>query len=235
MNRRNSDKFKRHTAIKLHISQILSGTYQTEEGENYLLTQEGFHISRVRLLGTVIDKWIPPTEGAKGPPNSITLDDGTGTIRIKSWENDVEKFTEMRIGDLIDIIGRIREYEGEIYILPEIIRKIEDPNWELVRELEIIEFLLKRKSEINNNLQKLGKKLTEPVNLTEKKSDHEKKNLIKDRIVELIKQLDQQSGVSKNELMENLNVLDVDFQEALTDLINEGTLYQPNPGKYKLL
>ncbi|MFX0136239.1 MAG: hypothetical protein ACFFDN_21545 [Candidatus Hodarchaeota archaeon] len=83
----------------------------------------------------------------------LIIDDGTETIRIKVWGDDIRKYKveDLNIGDNVDIIGRVREYNDEIFIMPEIISKISDPNWELLRELEKIELkkLFKNKKIVN--------------------------------------------------------------------------------------
>jgi len=38
------------------------------------------------------------------------------------------------VGDLVLVVGRVRKYEDEIYISPEIVKKV-NPNWELVHKL----------------------------------------------------------------------------------------------------
>lgn len=230
MEQNKSRKFKRATAIKLHIIDLLSGKFQKEEDFSYIQTEFGVPVSRVHLLGTIIEKWMPSKDIERTPQASLILDDGTETIRIKAWKEDVQKFEDFRKGDLVEIIGRVQEYEQETYINPEIIRKIINPNWELVRELEIVEYQKNLKShQINQSVE------IKPSTIPVKKEEYGKKNLIKDQIVELISQLDDSRGISLDDLKQKAAIPEADFQEALTELINEGTIYQPNPGKYKIL
>ena len=64
-------------------------------------------------------------------------DDGSGVIRVKIFKEEVKKFANFEKGDCVDIIGRVREYEGENYIVPEIIVRVDDPNYEFLRRIEL--------------------------------------------------------------------------------------------------
>ncbi len=127
----------RSTARKVKIEDLVKGNYtQTPEGEpNYLETPWDQQLLRVNIIATIVDTFVRDDGGYA----TIHLDDGSETIRAKSWSEDVEEMTEFEVGDLVNVIGKVREYEGEIHLVPEVIRKIENSNWELVRELEILE------------------------------------------------------------------------------------------------
>jgi len=99
-------------------------------------------VSRVNILATVIDRFekvIGADEGVEGEGRyaALTVDDGTGVIRVKAWGELGERLSQVQVGELVLIIGRIRSFQGETYIHGEIVRRIEDPNWETVRLLEI--------------------------------------------------------------------------------------------------
>jgi len=144
---------ERQVARKIDIKTINSGNFvqieRKSEEDRYLpnyIEVNGMKISRVRVLATVIDKFV----SEDGNYATLTLDDTTDTIRCKIFMNsnfsdnisrqnliDLEAINNIEKGDLIDVIGKIREYNEERYIQPEIIVKIEDPNFEVLRKLEI--------------------------------------------------------------------------------------------------
>ena len=246
MNSEPSKSFERAIAIKLNINHILSGTYVKADGKNYLETTWGVHVSRVHILGTIVRKWVSPADSEsksdRTPQASLTVDDGTETIRLKAWKDDIKIFEDFQIGDIIDVVGHIREYDNEKYIAPEFIKTIENPNWELIHELNIIESLSRVKS--NKNLQQISVETQQisvaaqqitPKASASLKSVQNQKSIFKDKIVELIRNLDEGQGISKNQLKINLKIPEIEFENALTDLINEGTIYQPSSGKFKIL
>lgn len=127
----------RSTARKVKIEDLMNGTYtETPEGEpNHLETPWEEELLRVNLMATIVDKYITE-DGSYG---TLHLDDGSSIIRAKAWAEDVEEMEKYEVGDLVTVIGKVREYEEEIHVVPEVIRKVKNPNWELVRELEILD------------------------------------------------------------------------------------------------
>ncbi|MDP7081491.1 MAG: OB-fold nucleic acid binding domain-containing protein [Candidatus Undinarchaeales archaeon] len=129
--------FQRLTAMKVRIASLVKGRYhkgQKEMEPNVLITPGGTTVSRIRVLGTVVSSFI----NDDGTYASVTLDDGSETIRVKGFRDDLHKIKDLGVGDTIDIIGRVREYEGELYLIPETVLTITDHNWELVRRLELL-------------------------------------------------------------------------------------------------
>ena len=239
MNSDRSKSYKRATAIKLYINHILSGTYVKDDGNNYLETFWGVHVSRVHILGTIVRKWVPrannESKSDRTPQASLTVDDGTETIRLKAWKDDIKIFEDFQLGDIIDVIGHVREYETEKYIAPEIIKRIENPNWELIHEISLIESLHRLKSDRNPPKISVEAPQIRSKGSEDSKMDKNPKSIFKDKIVDLIRNLDEGQGVSSNQLKSNIKIPEIEFQNAMMDLINEGTIYQPSPGKYRIL
>ncbi|MEM7815260.1 MAG: OB-fold nucleic acid binding domain-containing protein, partial [Candidatus Aenigmatarchaeota archaeon] len=123
---------KRLVALKVRIAEIAKGKWVPREGlnPNYLLTRTGRRLSRVRVLATVVHKFVSQDRKF----SSITLDDGTETIRAKAFGSGI--FDSIKVGDIVDVVGKLKQYNEELYIAPEIVVPV-DANWELLRELEI--------------------------------------------------------------------------------------------------
>ena len=120
------------TAVKLRIRDLVEGSW---DGRN-LHTIFG-ELSEVRILGTLIDVFITDDDSY----TSLTVDDGTETVRIKAWRQDVEKLKEFSKGDLIEVVGKVREYNEEIYLTPEVVSKVTPNKW-VLRELELMKCYL---------------------------------------------------------------------------------------------
>ncbi len=132
---------KRSTAAKLAIQDIQDGELIANERGNVVgVTTYLGQISRVNIIATVVDRYTTPQErldqGGKKFA-AITLDDGTGVIRVMMWDEQSAKLADIRVGDLVLAVGKVRSFQGEAYINGEIIRKLEDPNWETIRLLEL--------------------------------------------------------------------------------------------------
>jgi len=131
---------ERQVAHKTDIKTVNSGKYvqidrTSEENKytpNYVEMEDGTQISRVRIMATVLDKYV----SEDGNYASLTLDDTTDTIRCKIFK-ELDIIETIEKGDLIDLIGKIKEYNEERYLQPEVIVKIENPNFEVLRILEL--------------------------------------------------------------------------------------------------
>lgn len=124
---------KRQIAYKISIKELNEGSYIKQEGwkPNYILTKDGRKVSRANLLVTIVSiQSNSPTQ------MNITIDDGTGNLTIRTFE-ETEIAKSLQIGDIIKVIGRPREFNDIKYIVPEILKKIEDTKWIEVRQKEL--------------------------------------------------------------------------------------------------
>ena len=124
--------FKRNVAYKLRIGNILSGKNILENEKLKSIDIGDKSVVRVNIIANIIDKYIQEGEKKFG---SITIDDASGQIKLKSFGEEVEKFGEYNQGDTILVIGLLRHWNKEIYITPEIMKK-KNPSFLLVRKLE---------------------------------------------------------------------------------------------------
>ncbi len=114
---------KRITAIRATISDIIHGTYGKNESP-HVVTNEGVELRRVVLVGTVSKDPFH-----KDGFSSITINDGTGDIRIKAWKTDARLLEETKLGSMVMTIGKIRKYQDEIYVVPEIVQDVTDSHY----------------------------------------------------------------------------------------------------------
>ena len=202
---------KRQIAYKIRIRDILEGNYIKEEGwqPNYVLTRDRKEISRINLIGIVVDK---QTEFNR---EFIIVDDGSGRISIKTFNDNIRLDNE--IGDVIMIIGRPREYNNEKYIMPEIIKKIRNKKWIDLRKLELNE------QDVNFKIDK---------NRIIKKEEVKKEMLPSEIVFNLIKELDSGEGANFDEI---INKAGTEAEKIISNLLTEGEIFQNKPGRLKVL
>jgi RPA family protein len=202
---------KRQVAYKLLISSILKGEYTKGEEWNpsYILF-DNKQISRVNIIATIIDKQDDVNSAYK----SMIVDDGSGTIGIRTFE-DNNRIGNIGVGNSVLIIGRPREFGNERYIVPEIIKKIENNDWIELRNLELTKSIKKEKPNI------------EVYNLEEE--------VIGDNpdIFTIIRQIDKGDGADFNEIAQRLN--SIDAEKMINNMIKIGELFEIKPGKIKIL
>lgn len=242
----------RPIAVKTIIKEILIADYlQEEEGTNYLLTPDQKKIYRLNLMAIILEKEI------QGNITNFLLDDGTSTIVLRSFE-DNKKIRELNVGDVIITIGKLRIYNQEKYISPEIIKKI-DPDWLKIRAKEmesLIQKISKRSSEIEINTQLIKQdnkdnvikeNIKEEKVISVEKSDEfeefgeieevmiEEKNelLPNQKIFQLIKEMDSGSGVAIEEIIHKSSLKDTEI--IIQKMLEKGDIFQNSPGKIKVL
>jgi len=204
------EQFKRHTAYKFRIGDLLIGKPIINEERFSFLELGDKKIVRVNVVGNIVDKY--ESEG-ENKYSSFTLDDGSGQIRLKCFRDDVEKFRDLNQGQTVLVIGLLRVFNNELYISPEIIKEY-DPKYLLVRKIEI---------------EKERGKGKEPVK-------EEQAMAVKDRILNLIKDSEAQGGTETEKIILDLketppNIINQEIQKLLED----GIIFEPRPGKVRWL
>lgn len=237
----------RQTMIKARISDVVNGNFIKKEGmePSYILTELGQKISRVNLLGTVVDKFM----SEDGNYSSITIDDDSDSIRVKAFKDDVKIFDEINLGDLAMIIGKTREYSEENYIIPEIVKKIADPNYEYFHKLEVLKDLIKQKKameDIKKEKEKFGdveelkehvkeKYDTETVEgvVESLEGEEPEQKDYKPVVLQTLDKLDKGKGVKFKKLLEECKLQENEFEEVINELLSDGICFEPSPGVIK--
>jgi RPA family protein len=214
---------KRATAYKVHISDLVNGKWVEKPNGRFIVTGSGLEVQRARVMGTVVDKFI----SSQSDFGSITIDDGTETIRAKFWRNQNSPINKVQIGDIVDIIGKVKEYRGEVYLVPELVINVDDPNWEIVRELELM--VLKPIGETSTLKEEIG---VSEEDKTVPEEDFASKIT---RIMEVIEKFDEGEGVDFQVIKNETGLSLKELESGLTELLSDGTIYEPRPQTYRKL
>jgi len=202
------ESMKRNVAYKLRIGDINNGKQILEEERfNFLELANApeKRIVRVNVVANIVEKFESPEKQYI----SLTIDDASGQIRVKIFGDAVEKFREVNQGDTVVVIGNLRYFNNELYILPEII-KITDPKYLLVRKLEI---------------DSEKPKIVNKAELSE----------LKDKILDLIKKSEAEGGLEADKLIMSLDSSPESINKEIQKLLEQGTIYEPRPGVYRFL
>lgn len=196
---------KRNTAYKMRIGDILKAKPIMVDGKFLFLELGDKQISRVNILANVVDKYI--SEGEKKYA-TITVDDASGQLKLKSFGEDIGILKERLQGDTVQIVGVVREYNNEIYLLPEVVKKV-DPEWLLVRKLEI---------------QKSRKDLPLKDNAP-----------LRDIVLEKIKGSEIDDGINVDKLILDIEASPDLINGEVKRLLEDGLIYEPRPGRLRYL
>ena len=199
--------YERQVARKVAIRWLTSGEWVKREGKepSFVRTAVGEDVARCRVLATVVQTYV----SEDGQFASVTLDDGTDTIRAKAFK-EIQLLKALAVGDRVDVVGKLREYNGEVYILPEAIAKIADPNAELLRRLELLQ---KGPAAPAGAAEALGGPAVDAARA---------------KVLEAL----AKGALSYAELIAAVGDEAI-AEKAITALLEEGVCYEPTPGKIR--
>jgi RPA family protein len=206
--------------ILLYIVDIINGKV-AKEGEDkfsrWMLTSaNGEKVYKVRITGTVVNKYFSPASEDKKAFASVSIDDGTEVMRVKGWEDDATILNDvLEESDEAEIIGRPRVSEEEIYLFPETVLKNEDYNKELYLRTKKIKRYAKKDFVISSEQ-------------TMETEDFQKEKKI---IFDII--LNSEDGADLEELIDQTKLAKSTIEAVIHDLLNNGDIYEPSALKYK--
>ncbi|HLC56145.1 MAG TPA: OB-fold nucleic acid binding domain-containing protein [Candidatus Nanoarchaeia archaeon] len=211
---------KRQTAYKLWINDVVNAKMEKQEG-NFGINYFSFNsneISRVNLMAVIVAKNVVENY------SSITLDDGSNTIRVKTWKEDVKFLDLLNIGDIVNVIGKVKNYSNENYIVPEIVKNV-DHNFYLVRKYE----LLKIYGKPTEKISQVFEDKIEEIKIGNVSSSG------RNKIIGVIEKLSDENGADINNVLSESKLKSDDFYNILNDLVKEGEVFMPKSDKIKLI
>lgn len=216
-------KNSRDVAVKVAIQDILGGTFvlEPEQESNYLLSKDNHKLYRINVMATILEK------EELGSITNFMADDGSGRIIARFFEKS-PRLASITIGDTVLIIGKVRVYNAEKYISPEIIRNA-DVLWLKVRKLELPQ---KAAALIANESHPQA---IEPVAAQEAIEQEmiEDATFPAQKVLGIIKKLDQGSGVHIEEIIKESPIPNA--ESIIEKMIQRGDIFQISPGKVKIL
>jgi len=129
---------RRATAYRMKIRDVLRGSYVhsgTITSPNYV-DISGTKINRVMLMGKIADTYL----NVQSQYGNILLDDSSAKIRVKFFGEGTARMDGFAAGDIVRVVGKIKESNNERFILGEIVKKMDDPNYQMLFDKEVLTF-----------------------------------------------------------------------------------------------
>ena len=227
---------KRSTAHRIRLKNIVNSPYEKREGFNpSVIKFNNLEISRVNVIASIVGKYLTDDQNYC----AITLDDGSETIRVKNFGAEVGTIKELNVGDIVRIIGKVKEYNEEKYIAGEI-SKVLNPNWIIVNEIELSnQKQTTTDASTTDSINKVIETQTnsseneEIISISSESSDSE--SSIKQKILQYLKNNDNGTGVIMDQIMTSLDVSSEEVKDSLYELLKVGEIYEPKKGILKIL
>src|SRR3989344_3003625 len=213
----------RQVAHKVWLQQLWSSSFVDASADDaaFLLVGDA-KISRVNVLASVVEVYV----NVEKKFSSLILDDGSSTMRGKVFGHDMRLFDVVKLGSLVNIIGRVRKFNDELFIAPDVVRVVDNPNWELLRRVELLSIMGKFDRALP--LRDLYQEIKDPV-------------VVEHPVVESLSV--RQKVLSFIERVEEAAIADaikeadteVEGHAVVKDLLKEGEIYQSRPGYVRVV
>lgn len=188
-------KYERSTAIKTHITSIVGGIFKKSlEEPGHVVTPENKKIARANMIGVCIEV---------KDPTSFVVDDATASILVRSFENN----HSVSVGDVLNVIGKPRDFQSTVYIVPEIVKKITNKKWVDLRKKE------------------LG---TAPKVIIQNQTNDPLEEVLK-----TIRTLDVGAGADFEEVVSQSKLEGA--EKIINRMLEEGEVFEIKPGRLKIL
>ncbi len=219
----------RSASPKVSIRWLQDSSPATPGNGAYRIAQTGQTIEHARVLATVISK------EQQGAFSMLVIDDCTDTIPAKCIEP-----CSLSVGDLADFFALLKENEGDKYLLVEFARKLTDPNFEILRKLELAQIERGARAKgISSGARPQAPIQSKPASEAKTQAAvvapaPSQERELKKVLIGLIDGSD--AGMPYESILTaKLGFNEQQIENAVKDLLNRGEIYEPKIGIYKRL
>jgi hypothetical protein len=193
-------------AAKARIAELLTGEWVEQGNEPSAVTlSDGTLAARANVMGVVVDI-------SDGDTPSLMIDDGSDRLPLRAFEK-VPGLDTIMLGSPVMVIGRPRKFGETRFLVPECIRRLDNPVWLEVRKRELAQ----------RSRAPLPKPL-EPAVV-------EEEVVRGSPILQSIRNLDKGTGADTEEVLARARCT----QDDLERLLVRGEIFEVSPGKLKVL
>ncbi len=240
--------FKRNPSIQCWIKHIKEGLY--DENEKIFHTIFG-KVKRIRITATIIEKKEKLIEldendivlEESSPSNvrlDFDLDDSTGVMRAIIRNINPVSFEKFNKGDIVDVIGRVSKFNDFINLWIEIMRKVEEPNYILLRNAEIIKKIkngdihkIPEFEAIVKNVEEFSEGIEVNTIFDEKGTSNQLDDL-KEKIYLIVEEFSRKGErISFERLKKEVEISDSELRSFINDLIRESRIYESDNDNYE--
>lgn len=239
-------------AIRCWIRHLIEGKYSAKEKS--LFTIFGV-LKRIRIVATITNKEEFLSNKANDintPTEEVStnlrfeLDDSTGTISAVKWDVDPDKYRDINIGDVVDVLGRVGYYNERTQVSNIVfIKKITDPNYVLLRDAEVIKKIkfgeiqeIPKIEESDSDIEEdsFFDNLSDDIDVDKLfgESKPSKVDSIKEEIYSIIYEYSQDgNGISLEELQTRFKIPENKLRTYINDLVMESRIYPTEENIYQ--
>jgi VIT1/CCC1 family predicted Fe2+/Mn2+ transporter len=138
-------------------------------------------------------------------------------------------------------IGKIKEYNSQIYLTPEIVRVLDKPEWIELRKKELTKLYGERTMQQPKELKE--QPAIEKELVSQEQSMAVEEEVVSDnindnnrqKIIDSIEKLDSGGGADMLEVIENSKIGEDQANSIIQELLKEGEIFEIKSGKLKII
>ena len=252
---------QRQPSQRLSLDDFHKSKYVQTEGEyepNYIITDYAHEVSRIKSIGTVVDS---PRIFEESGYSILLLDDGTETVSCFAYRELASHLESIQKGDIVQVVGKVGEWDGEKRLNLESVTRMGDPNWltyhklasKIARKKAISNFgkvrvILDSTGDVRDAKKKAKDMGIDPnvvvsiheledIDKSQNAEDEPKiEGSIVDDVKKALEESDDGQGVSLATLKEKFSQLSEDkIKFVLKDLLTTGDVFEPRVGHFSLV
>jgi hypothetical protein len=161
-------------------------------------------------------------------------------IRATIWRANPEDYNDLVSGDIVDVTGILRNWKGFVSLSPDFIKKVDDPNFKLLLDAEIIKRI--KFGDIYEIPEYESEQIDEIPDefdiesMFDEEESYEEEDENKIRIIEIIREKSSDGeGVSFKDLKSIIDISEKDLRTYLQELEIESKIYESETNVYQLL
>ncbi len=186
-------------------------------------------MSRVHIIAVVVGL-------SETGASDVTIDDGTGKVIARSFENP-QFFRDIQLGDIVRVIGRVRSFHEQIYLIPEIMKKITNKIFItlhklLLQRLEKQELIIPDVQVVSEMDELIEKENEENVEEIAVDADDTVPSSPFDTLINVIKRLDNGDGAQIETIIQEAGQ---ESEKIIHHMLETGEIFEIRPGRIKLL
>lgn len=220
---------ERQTAYLTTISTLLNGNFIKAEAHmqpSFLRTASGKEMSRVHIIAVIVGL----SDGGEA-----TLDDGSGKIIARSFDN-LALFSSYALGDIVRVIGKVRAFNEQQYLIPEIVKKITNKQFVTFHKLAL-QLLESKECSLQPThsfpvAELTSEEIVSPIDEIPIDADDSTPRTPFDDVISRIKEFDKGDGAGIEQIIE---LLGADSEKLIHHLLETGEVFEIRPGRVKLL
>lgn len=217
---------ERQTAYLTTIGTLLNGNFVKAEAQmqpSFLRTVSGREMSRVHIIAVIV---------GFSDSNEATLDDGSGRITARSFDMPTI-FSSFSLGDIVRVIGKVRAFNEQQYLIPEIVKKITNKQFVALHKLALQSVEANEVGECVPTKELSPEEvIAESVDEIPIDADDSTPHTPFDDVILQIKALDKGDGAVIEQIIEQLGS---DSEKLIHHLLETGEIFEIRPGRVKLL